>query len=126
MNRDDLVQEIGALLIRDPQISAQPWEHLVLVAHVTRTSTKVSGFAYTASGEPIPTGPRNLDVLDKLEELRTAMCDPGQQPWKACLVRINRSTSKIVIDFEYDHPDKWVITPATIERMAEVLRPTRQ
>ncbi len=124
MNRDDLVQDIGALLVRDPQISSQPWEDLVIVAQITRSSTKANGFAYSASGDATPTGPGNLDVLDKLEDLRLAMREPGKEPWKACLVRINKSTSHIVIDFEYDHPDRWLITPATLERMAEVLRPT--
>ena len=123
MNRDDLVQDIGALLVRDPHISSQPWEDLVIVAQITPSSTKVNGFAYSASGKSTPTGPRNLDVIDKFEDLRLAMREPDKEPWKACLVRINRSTSHIVIDFEYDHPDKWLITPATVEGMAEVLRP---
>ena len=123
MDKDDLVQDIGAMLVRDPQITSQPWEDIAIVAQVTPSSTKVNGFAYLASGDSIPIGPRNLDVLDKFEELRLAMRDPGREPWKACLVRINRSTSHIAIDFEYDHPDKWEITPASIEVMGEALRP---
>jgi hypothetical protein len=125
MNKDDLVQEVGTLLITDPKISSDPWVHLVIVAQVMPTSLQVNGFAYSETGKASPTGPRNLDVLDRFEDLRASMSEPGKESWKACLVRIDRPSGDISIDFEYDHPESWLITPANGKRMAEKLRPHR-
>jgi hypothetical protein len=61
--------------------------------------------------------------MDKFEELRDAMVEPGKSPWKAALVRIDDATRRISIDFEYDHPEKWLIAPNTVKQMAETLRP---
>ena len=118
--RDDLVHEIGAMLLQDPKISSRSWQHLVIVAQLRDLSTKVNGFAYQNTGEAVPTSPSNPKVPDKFRELRDAM---GEQ-WKACLVRID-DTKKISIDFEYDHPEKWLISPATVKQMAEILRPSQ-
>jgi len=123
MSKDDLLQDIGTLLIQDKQISSHPWEHLVIVAQVKDRSAQVDGFAYPDSGEAIPTGPRNFDIIDKFEALCKVMQEPGKSPWKACLLRIENESGHISIDFEYDHPEKWLITPATVKQMAETLRP---
>lgn len=123
MDKDDLVSEIGNMLLEDAQIAAQAWRYLVMVAQITPASTEVEGFAYPESGDFVPTSPHNFQILKKFEELRTAMHDPSKEPWKACLVTIDRISSDMTIKFEYDHPDKWLITPDTIERIAEALRP---
>jgi hypothetical protein len=50
-------------------------------------------------------------VPDKFRELSEAMREAGKDSWKACLVRIDRSSKDVSIDFEYDHPEKWLIVP---------------
>lgn len=124
MNKDDLIHEIGAMLLQDEKIQSRgDWKHLALVAHVTPESTQVNGFVYKPDGKAVPTSPGNFDVLDKFEELRDAMRELGKEPWKAILIRIEASSLRITIDFEYDHPEKWLITPTTVKQMAETLRP---
>jgi hypothetical protein len=125
IDKDELVQEIGSLLLNDPEISSREWSHLVIVAQLRDLSTKVNGFAYHEDGEAVPTGPRNSKVLDKFEELSEAMREAGKDSWKACLVRIDRSSKDVSIDFEYDHPGKWLIVPSTVRQMAETLRPVQ-
>jgi len=125
MNKDDLVQEIGTMLVQDSKISSREWQHLVMVAQLMELSAKVNGFAYQGSGDAVPTSPGNPKIPMKFKELRDAMRDPGKEPWKACLVRIDSSPGEISIDFEYDHPEKWLINPATVKKMAETLRPPR-
>jgi hypothetical protein len=61
----------------------------------------------------------------KFRELSEAMREAEKDPWKACLVRIDRSSGDISIDFEYDHPEKWLIVPSTVKQMAESLRPVQ-
>jgi hypothetical protein len=124
MDNDDLVQEIGSLLIRDPKISSRPWKDLAMVAQIMPGTTKVNGFAYQEGGKAVPASPGDFDVLDRFEQLREAMREPNKEPWKACLVRISSTSGDISIDFEYDHPEKWLITPATVRAMAETLRPS--
>lgn len=125
IHKDRLVQEIGSLLLNDPKISSREWSHLVIVAQLRDLSTKVNGFAYHEDGEAVPTGPGNSKVLDKFEELSEAMREAGKDSWKACLVRIDRSSKDVSIDFEYDHPEKWLIVPSTVRQMAETLRPVQ-
>ena len=121
MNKDELVQQIGQLLIEDPMISRQPWDHLVIVAHVKDRSVQVKGFAYSGNSDVTPTGPRNFAIIDKFEALNKAMLEPGKESWKACLVRIS-AEGHISIDFEYDKPEKWLVTPSNIEEMGKTLR----
>jgi hypothetical protein len=126
IDKDELVQEIGSLLLHDSKLSDLEWSHLVIVAQLRHLSSKVNGFAYHEDGEAVPTGPRNSKVLDKFEELSEAMREVGKDSWKACLVRIDRSSKAVSIDFEYDHPEKWLIVPSTVKPMAETLRPDRR
>jgi hypothetical protein len=124
MDKDELVHQLGAMLLDDAGVqSRRPWKHLVLVAQIMPGTTKVNGFAYRNDGEAIPTSPRNFAVMKKFRELRQAMEEPGKESWKAALVRIEDSTKHISIDFEYDHPEKWLIDPGTVDKMAETLRP---
>jgi hypothetical protein len=124
MDKDELVHEIGKMLLEDEKIrSRRPWQSLAMVAQITPGSTKVNGFVYRGGGAAVPTSPGNFDVMDKFEELREAMREPGKEPWKAALVRIDDASRRISIDFEYDHPEKWLIVPSTVKQMAEALRP---
>lgn len=125
MGRDELVHEIGALLVRDPEIARWPWTHLAIVAQVTPSSTQVNGFAYLDNGKAQITGPKNFEVIKTFKALREAMREPGKEPWQACLVRIEKSSGRIAVDFEYGDPGKWRIGPATPRQMAETLRPGR-
>jgi hypothetical protein len=102
------------MLIQD----SRRWQHLVIVAQLMELSTKVNGFAYeTTTGDAVPTSPSNPQIAAKFKELCNAMRDPGKEPWRACLVRIDSSSGNMSIGFEYDHPEKWLI-------MAESLRPS--
>jgi hypothetical protein len=121
---DDLVQELGAILMEDSDLSASQWEHLVIVAHFSPLTIDVGGFAYLANGKAIPTSPSGVAATKKFQELREAMKEPARDVWQAAIVKIEKSSGSLSIDFEYDNPDKWLISPATVKRMAEALRPT--
>jgi hypothetical protein len=124
-DKDDLVQEIGALLVGDSEISSVPWRHLAIVAQLLDLSIKVNGFIYREDGKATPTAPRNPVVPKKFKELCQVMRRTEEHSWKACLVRIDSSSGDLSIDFEYDHPEKWLIVPSTVRQMAETLRPKK-
>jgi len=121
-DKDDLIQELAAMLVDDPEVSSRPWNELVIVARVDEGVTDASGFAYQQDGSAVATGPENFDILDKLSELRGAMAEPGREPWKACLIRIDGNSGKFTVKFEYENPEKWAITPGNAAEMAELLR----
>jgi hypothetical protein len=124
-DKDELVQEIGRMLVQDPRISALPWRQVAIVAQITDDSTQVNGFVYDETGKETPTAPKNTRVIDRFEELRSVMGEHEESFWSACLVRLDRVSGKISIDFEYDHPEKWLITPSTVKEMSEKLRPAK-
>jgi hypothetical protein len=123
MDKDKLVQEIGTLLLNDPDLSDREWSHLAIVGQVRHLSIKANGFAYHDDGEVVPTSPSNSRFPLIFKELSETMREAGKDPWKACLIRIDRSSEAVSIDFEYDHPEKWLIVPSTVKQMAEALRP---
>jgi hypothetical protein len=64
---------------------------------------------------------RDFSIFDVLQELRDTMAD-GKAPWIAALFRIERKTGKLNADFEYEHLERWSITPANVTARARSLR----
>jgi hypothetical protein len=120
---DRLIHEIGAAIVQSPRIAALDWQHLVLVANVEQSHSTLSGFSYDSSGKSRPVSPGGMETLDKIGALREAMRTDALEPWIQCLIRIQRDTGKIAVDFEYEDPSRWAITPANVRQMAEQLRP---
>lgn len=117
-DRDAMVHEVGASIVRNPRVSAQPWDSYALIARVDDDRIQLNGFAY-AGDAPRPATPQGPEVSDRLKSLREAMREPGKPAWGACVVRIVRATQKINIEFEYDHPERWDVTPQNAQRLAQ-------
>ncbi len=122
MDKNDLIHALGAALASDPDIAGEAWEQLILVGQFKPGSISLNGFLYDASGRATPAAPSDFTAHDHLESLREVMAKGGEDRWRACLIRIDRSSGKISVDFEYDAPEKWEITPANVKDMAERLR----
>ncbi len=120
--QDALVHEVGALIVHDERVAAQPWDSYALVARFDANRIQLNGFAY-ADDRMRPATPRGSDVHHKLKALREAMREDVGQAWGACVVRIDRETKKIRIEFEYDHPERWDVTPQTVAEVAQRARP---
>lgn len=121
-DQDSLVHELGNLVVRDEQVSAQPWEGYALVARFDDDRLQLGGFAY--QGDAIlPATPKDAGIPGRLQALREAMRQHGRAPWGACVLRIDRATKKVRIEFEYDHPERWKITPETLAEVSERARP---
>lgn len=120
-DQDALVHEVGMLIVRDARVSAQPWDGYALVARFDDASLVLNGFAY--QGETFRSAtPKGTEIHHRLQALREAMREPGRPPWGACVVRIDRETKKIRIEFEYDHPERWDVTPLNVAEVAERAR----
>ena len=119
---DALVHKIGGLILADERVSARPWDGYALVVRYDQTGIQVSGFAYEQD-QFRPVTPRSSALHQSLQALQVEMRQPGRNPWRACIVRIVRATKQIRIEFEYDHPERWDITPETLDAIAAQARP---
>jgi len=65
MTNDELAQEIGVRLIKDPKICSWRWQQLVSVAQLMKLCAKVNGFACeTMTADAVPTSPSNPEIPD--------------------------------------------------------------
>lgn len=122
--KDDLIHQLGSLLVGDEEVAAENWQHLALVGIVDTEQSRMNGFCYDAAGDYEPAAPRNFETLAVLRKLRDEMAKAdGKAPWKTCLVRIARAGGKIGVDFEYDDPNRWIISKSNLRQRADELRP---
>jgi len=118
-----LVHEIGSLLVNDPAYRDSDWDGIAVVTIVEGGTVQVSGYTYRNGDKPKPSLPRSYDLDDRFEELCNAMQTPDGGKWKTALVKIRRDTGKITIDYDYDNPLRWKVTPLNLTTLPEEMRP---
>jgi hypothetical protein len=124
MDRNALIRRLAETIAGDSELLLDGWTHLVLTSRIEDGMLNMNGFCYTAEGDPIPVSPRDFSIFDVLQELREAMTSAdGKAPWIAALFRIERKTGKLNADFEYEHIERWAITPANVTARAREFAP---
>lgn len=98
------------------------WDTASLVIEVDEEEVSNKGFAYLGDAGVKPFSVRSRPFYDYCRELPTVMQTVGEKSWRECLVQIRRADGAIKIDFNYDQA-RWAITPRTLVRMREELRP---
>ena len=125
MDRDTLIRRLAETIAADSELLLDGWTHLVLTSRIEDGMLNMNGFCYTADGDAVPVSPRDFSIFDVLQELREAMAQAdGKAPWIAALFRIERKTGKLNADFEYEHIERWAITPANVTARAREFAPT--
>jgi hypothetical protein len=124
MDRDALIHRLAETISGDSELLLDGWTHLVLVSRVEDGMLNMNGFCYTADGGAVPVSPRDFSIFDVLQELRDTMAKVDcKAPWIAALFRIERQTGKLNADFEYEHLERWAITPANVTARAREFAP---
>jgi hypothetical protein len=124
MNRDALFHRLAQTIAGDGELLLDGWTHLALTSRIDDGMLNMNGFCYTADGDAVPVSPRDFSIFDVLQELRDAMAQAdGKAPWIAALFRIERKTGKLNADFEYEHIERWAITPANVMARAREFAP---
>jgi hypothetical protein len=124
MDRDALIHRLAETIAGDKALLLDGWTHLVLVSHVEAGTPDMTGFCYTSDGRAVPVAPKEFAIFDVLEQLRAAMAEAdGRKPWSAALLRIERATGKLAVEFEYDQPERWAVTPDNVEARAREFAP---
>jgi hypothetical protein len=123
-SQNELIHRIGGLLLGDPALATLDWEGHALVAAFEDGALRLSGFAYLPAGDYVAATPKDPQLPGAIRELRDAMKRSGTPEWGVCVIRIVRAMRKITVEFEYDDPARWAITPATLAQVAERGRPS--
>ena len=124
MDRDALIHRLAETIAGDSALLLDGWRHLVLVSHIDDDTPDMTGFCYTDGGRAVPVSPKDFAIFDVLDELRVAMAEAdGRKPWIAALFRIDRATGKFAVEFEYDQPERWIVTPDNVKARARELAP---
>jgi|tagenome__1003787_1003787.scaffolds.fasta_scaffold20859330_2 hypothetical protein len=124
MDRDALIHRLAETIAGDSELLLDGWTHLVLTSRIEDGMLNMNGFCYTDEGDAVPVSPRDFSIFDVLQELRDAMSKAhSKAPWIAALFRIERKTGKLDADFEYEHIERWAITPANVTARAREFAP---
>lgn len=123
MDKDALVLEIGRLIAGDRKVAARPWDAYALVAWYGDGTSTLNGFRYSGDAPGEPATPEAFDLEDRIDALREATRVDGREPWRACVVRLDKASGKASVDFAYEDADAWRVTPATAADVARRARP---
>ena len=124
---DQLIQEIGASIVTHEEYR-EGWDSLAVVGSFKDGERRQYGYVYLDNGKfknnsweaRIPGGFATLKLMKRLND---EMAEATGKRWHRCLVQIKRADMDMNIQFEYDDPDRWSVSPATVERDALALKP---
>lgn len=118
----DLTQAIAHGILTLPELDEPDWDTFSLAAEVTDDYVAMTAYRYTQDGPPVSTEEPEDD--DPYWDLRELSRGADGQTWDVVLVKIHRDTANLVLAFlSGADADRWRITPANMEHLAEALRP---
>ena len=119
-DRNELIARIGKLLVADPAVSDGLWHGYALIVRYGggAIARRMTGFRYDAHGNHQGATPSDDALGPAFDALRDATRIHGKEPWDACVLRLWRDTGRMTVDFDYDAPHQWDITPATLADVA--------
>jgi hypothetical protein len=125
LDRNALLARIGPLLVADPALSDGLWHGYALVVRYGdgAIARRISGFRYDAAGDHRAATPADDAIGPAFDALREATRLPGKAPWNACVLRLWRDGGRMTVEFDYDTPEQWDITPATLAEVVARARP---
>ncbi|MCL6272218.1 hypothetical protein M3P05_20050 [Sansalvadorimonas sp. 2012CJ34-2] len=126
MINDQVIMEIGSMILRCEDVIEHNWDSLSFVFDLSDGHIANSGFIYIGN-EVVPataeidSHPLLLD--DQIIAFRKLVADQCGQNFKQLLVQMENNSKRIKIDFEFDDSSRWSITPSRLKEMREKLRP---
>jgi hypothetical protein len=121
----DSTTELLRALIDNLSGSDADWAALALV--VDLRSGRVSGthgYTYSPEGTISAVAARPSGINAAVQAFLDSHDSPQREPPVAFLVQVDRGSGAYEVTFEHDDPARWKVTPATIDQLAEALRPT--
>ena len=125
MEQEEVLSNIIESLLDEQALVDDPaWDTVAVVAAVSPSVTELSAYRYTGTDRGKPTPVRATD-LTLFRDLQEATAGPNGELWKVCIVKIERDSTRGTVNFVYGEDESaiWKITPTTLERVVEDLRP---
>ncbi|WP_431688754.1 hypothetical protein [Hahella sp. NBU794] len=122
---DELVMEIGELILRCEDYQNDLWWGLSVVGDFAYGDTSMTGYIYYYKGGYEAALPES-DTMRKIRALRAEMEKLEEKSWHQCLIHITRPHYKMNIQFEYNEPERWSLSNKSlggIGEFAERLKP---
>ena len=110
---NELVDEIGQIMLGDEALDNDDWESISLVVQLDDKQV-INGFIYHLEGHVSPSTPDKAEMLTAAKELQRVMTVDGKT-WKAVLVQITLPEFEIKVSFDYDNATKWPMTPEALK-----------
>ncbi|WP_219704344.1 hypothetical protein [Marinomonas lutimaris] len=124
--KDEVLQEITQMFLRCEDVLEYEWTELVFVFEFGDGHVSNSGFLY--NGQEIT--PATASIANDKLLLRNSLKALREDVYQECGYRFNQllfqmenKTKRFKIDFEFEDPKKWAITPDNMFEMREKLRP---
>lgn len=126
--KDELIQEIGRLILSDGEVAGRDFDGLALVVQAEDDDLfALSGYLYDR-GSSYPFVPDdNVDALEEvLGEFRVASIAgmEDQKPFVSLLIQITKPDLEVEMQVEYDDVNRWQVTPTNLSTMREALSPS--
>ena len=118
---DDQVVAFGKLVANHPAYDGVDWAYIALVATFTTQHRSVFGYVFLNDGRWETTLPRDpqRSVMHAFRALHETMAGRDGTPWLQCLLEVSRQDDTVAVQFEYDDPQRWAVTPDALARAVE-------
>jgi len=123
---DNLIKEIGSMILRCNDTQENEWRSLSVVFDLGENHASNSGFLYTTDKiKPMTAGIDGevMTVVNKIREFQTVVEKKYGKKFKQLLIQMEKESGRIKIDFEFDDPKRWNMGPSNYIKMREALRP---
>jgi hypothetical protein len=122
---DDVTAGLIRALVENMKGAGDDWASLAMVLDLSGGRIRgTHGYAYSPDGTVSAVASRPSGIRLAVDAYLECYVEPDQEPPLAILVQLGRTSGTYEVTFEHDDAARWKVTPANLEKISEVLRPT--
>lgn len=122
---DDVTAGLIRALVENMKGAGDDWASLSMVLDLSGGRIRgTHGYAYSPDRTVSAVASRPSGIRLAVDAYLECYVEPGQEPPVAILVQLGRTSGTYEVTFEHDDAARWKVTPANLEKISEVLRPT--
>lgn len=122
---DDVTAGLSRALVENMKGAGDDWASLAMVLDLSGGRIRgTHGYAYSPDGTVSAVASRPSGIRLAVDAYLECYVEPDQEPPVAILVQLGRTSGTYEVTFEHDDAARWKVTPANLETISEVLRPT--
>ena len=122
---DDVTAGLIRALVENMKGAGDDWASVSMVLDLSGGRIRgTHGYAYSPDGTVSAVASRPSGIRLAVDAYLECYVEPDQEPPVAILVQLGRTSGTYEVTFEHDDAARWKVTPANLETISEVLRPT--